>query len=451
VRLFIHGSRARGEARPSSDLDVLVSPLDDGQEAYFDTQVVQHLLKPTRLPETSPLRAVPLDVHLDTQLPAEVRERAEREGILIQGPDALIPPLVPCPPAPEGWSGEGADAVPPGWISRPIRNAWANLRIAENHLVWALQDADKAADAQGRADALAWGLTVAVEAVATAARRVLASLGEAVPQGDPEDGILVDILGAATRAVPHAVSDGPHIRPALSPQLRGVLLSVADALDAREAGADLRYQADLEEHVTSLQAGLRGAWVSWLVALGAPTSLTSAPEDAPDHADPAEQALQQRVERLREMGMTAESIISDLLLGSRTIDRMKEAVSLGLLRAGDGTAWTRAELLHAVSFAMRTAGLSAEGVRSLFTKALREVLRRRASGSDALALGLEDLAREILNSDMPGARTTTRRCGTTTDTAWSSCSKSSARPGTTSSAWKGWPPSRRCSLAPTLP
>jgi predicted nucleotidyltransferase len=56
----------RGEGKPSSDLDVLVSPLDDGQDAYLDVQVVQHLLKPRWLPETSPLRAVPLDVHLDT-------------------------------------------------------------------------------------------------------------------------------------------------------------------------------------------------------------------------------------------------------------------------------------------------------------------------------------------------------------------------------------------------
>ncbi len=266
-----------------------------------------------------------------------------------------------------------------------------------HHLVWALQDADKAADVRGRADALAWGLTVAVEAVTTAARRVLLAPGEDVPQGAPEDGMLVDILGFATRAVPHVVEDGHLlIRPALSPRLRGVLLSVADALDAREAGADLRYQADLEEHATPLQAGLRGAWISWLVTLGAPTSLAAAPEDAPDHVDPAEQALRRRVERLRKMGMTAESIIADLLLYARTLDRMREAVGLGLLRAGDGTAWTRAELLHAISFAMRTAHLSAEGVRNLFTNALREVLQRRASGSNAIALGVEDLAREIL-------------------------------------------------------
>ncbi len=64
--LLIYGSRVRGEGKPSSDLDVLVSPLDDGQDAYLDVQVVQHLLKPRWLPETSPLRAVPLDVHLDT-------------------------------------------------------------------------------------------------------------------------------------------------------------------------------------------------------------------------------------------------------------------------------------------------------------------------------------------------------------------------------------------------
>jgi len=44
-RLYIFGSRARGDARPDSDLDVLVETTSQGEAPRFDHFKVQHLIE----------------------------------------------------------------------------------------------------------------------------------------------------------------------------------------------------------------------------------------------------------------------------------------------------------------------------------------------------------------------------------------------------------------------
>lgn len=45
TRLAVFGSRARGDARPDSDLDVLVDTTSRGQTPPFDLFKVQHLIE----------------------------------------------------------------------------------------------------------------------------------------------------------------------------------------------------------------------------------------------------------------------------------------------------------------------------------------------------------------------------------------------------------------------
>jgi predicted nucleotidyltransferase len=45
TRLAVFGSRARGDARPDSDLDILVDSTSRGQMPPFDLFKVQHLIK----------------------------------------------------------------------------------------------------------------------------------------------------------------------------------------------------------------------------------------------------------------------------------------------------------------------------------------------------------------------------------------------------------------------
>jgi predicted nucleotidyltransferase len=47
TRLAIFGSRARGDARPDSDLDILVDATSGGQMPPFDLFKVQHLIEDT--------------------------------------------------------------------------------------------------------------------------------------------------------------------------------------------------------------------------------------------------------------------------------------------------------------------------------------------------------------------------------------------------------------------
>ena len=45
TRLYVFGSRARGDARPDSDLDVLVETTSNGETPQFDHFKVQHLIE----------------------------------------------------------------------------------------------------------------------------------------------------------------------------------------------------------------------------------------------------------------------------------------------------------------------------------------------------------------------------------------------------------------------
>ena len=45
TRLYLFGSRARGDARPDSDLDVLVDTTEHGAQPAFDYFKVQHLIE----------------------------------------------------------------------------------------------------------------------------------------------------------------------------------------------------------------------------------------------------------------------------------------------------------------------------------------------------------------------------------------------------------------------
>jgi predicted nucleotidyltransferase len=45
TRLYLFGSRARGDARPDSDLDVLVDTTSQGEEPAFDFFKVAHLIE----------------------------------------------------------------------------------------------------------------------------------------------------------------------------------------------------------------------------------------------------------------------------------------------------------------------------------------------------------------------------------------------------------------------
>jgi hypothetical protein len=47
TRLCLFGSRARGDARPDSDLDVLVDTTSQGEEPTFDFFKVAHLIEDT--------------------------------------------------------------------------------------------------------------------------------------------------------------------------------------------------------------------------------------------------------------------------------------------------------------------------------------------------------------------------------------------------------------------
>lgn len=47
TRLAVFGSRARGDARPDSDLDILVDTTSLGQAPPFDLFEVQHLIEDT--------------------------------------------------------------------------------------------------------------------------------------------------------------------------------------------------------------------------------------------------------------------------------------------------------------------------------------------------------------------------------------------------------------------
>jgi uncharacterized protein len=47
TRLAIFGSRARGDARPDSDLDILVNSTQRGEMPPFDLFKVQHLIEDT--------------------------------------------------------------------------------------------------------------------------------------------------------------------------------------------------------------------------------------------------------------------------------------------------------------------------------------------------------------------------------------------------------------------
>src|SRR4051812_759629 len=45
IKLFLFGSRARGDARPDSDLDVLVDTIDRHESPPFDLFKVAHLIE----------------------------------------------------------------------------------------------------------------------------------------------------------------------------------------------------------------------------------------------------------------------------------------------------------------------------------------------------------------------------------------------------------------------
>jgi predicted nucleotidyltransferase len=47
TRLWLFGSRARGDARPDSDLDVLVDTAGSGESPTFDLFKVMHLIEDT--------------------------------------------------------------------------------------------------------------------------------------------------------------------------------------------------------------------------------------------------------------------------------------------------------------------------------------------------------------------------------------------------------------------
>lgn len=265
----VFGSRVRGEARASCDIDILLVPGPD-VPAEREWEVKARI------------RAACTAADIDCQLISPKRttpefcERVAAVGLRV-GSEGM-PPKLPTswPPLVEGWEGD----EPPRWLSAPIRQAIENLEHATSRL----DDALEAHDASDRPTSVVVALQHAAESTARGVRRILACIGEEVPRGDPATNMTsAVILGAATRPNTVFSVDGPLLRPPLDPCLRGALLSLSDAADAAVSLSPLDSGMMVAHLVSSARqladCALIDAFTVWLREMGAPEHLLTTDYD----------------------------------------------------------------------------------------------------------------------------------------------------------------------------
>jgi hypothetical protein len=268
VRLLVHGSRARGEARPSSDIDIAV--LSDAEKVDWAADEA--------IRDACSAHGVRPEICHQQYLQPEFLERIRPDGI------EIVAGLTPClpagwPPVPDAWTDDPATA--PAWVSRPVRHAHENIVLAADHFAAAAETLPAGAELRLAGLLATAPISDGCQATARAVRRIMALLGERIDGGDPaDDGSGPALIGRATRVSPIWGLPGPRrLRPAFAPEIRGDLRSLAEAAAAnREECLTLpEMLPDCISAAAGIARSLPGAFRRWLVDLQAPAALLDPP------------------------------------------------------------------------------------------------------------------------------------------------------------------------------